>query len=75
MAGVADLRRLGTDPTYPEAKARRIGDLVHGHEWGVDSDRYGKPYVFARIHENAVWIVRAGPFVDEAAAVAWIEGL
>lgn len=75
MAGVADLRRLGTDPTYPEAKARQIGDYKHGRQFGVDSERYGKPYVFARIHAAAVWVVWAGPFIDDAAAVAWIEGL
>lgn len=75
MAGVADLRRLASDPSYPEAKARQVRDFTRGRQWGVDSERYGKPYVFARMHETAVWMVWAGPFVDEAAAVAYIEGL
>lgn len=75
MAGVADLRRLPSDPTYPAPAARQVRDYVHGRQWGVDSDRYGKPYAFARYHDAAVWVVMAGPFVDEAAAIAWIEGL
>lgn len=75
MGGVPDLRRLATDPVYPEPNARLVRGFVHGRQWGVDSERYGKPYVFARIHEKAVWQVWAGPFGDEAAAVDWIAGL
>lgn len=68
-----DLRRLSTDPTYPDPKARQVRDFVHGRQWGVESERYGRPYVFARIHANAVWVVYAGPFEDEAAAIGYIE--
>lgn len=75
MSRSPDLRRLDSDPTYPEPKARQVGDYVHGRQWGVDSKRYGRPYVFARIHPSAVWVIAAGPFQDEPAAIAWIERL
>lgn len=50
-------------------------DFVQGRQWTVDTTAYGKPYVFARITETAMWMVYAGPFVDEAAALAYVQGL
>lgn len=50
-------------------------DWRHGRQWSVDAIAYGAPYVFARISETAAWMVAAGPFVDVAAAHAWIEAL
>lgn len=59
----------------PPAQPRLVRDFTRGQQWGVDVARFGKPYVFARYAPEAKWVIHAGPFVDEAAAVAYIEGL
>lgn len=74
MAG-PDLRPLANSPAQPRVDARLVGEWTHGRQWGVDSARYGAAYVFARITPAAMWMVAAGPFVDEDAADAWIHKL
>lgn len=69
----ANLYPMPTFPARPPADVRLVGDFVQGRQFGVDVAHYGRPYVFARHHVDAVWLMWAGPFVDEAAAVAWIE--
>ena len=59
----------------PPADPRLVRDFTHGRQWGVDVARFGKPYVFARYAPEAQWVLNAGPFVDDAAAVAYVEGL
>jgi hypothetical protein len=74
MAG-PDLRPLAGQSAQPSVNARMIRDWTRGRQWGVDSARYGRPYVFARIAPDAMWMIYAGPFADEDAAIAWIQQL
>lgn len=59
----------------PPAAPRLVRDFTHGRQWGVDVARFGKPCVFTRYALTAAWVLNAGPFVDEAAAVAYLERL
>lgn len=71
----ADLRPLANQEPQPMVDARFVRDYVHGRQWGVDSARFGKPYVFTRISPNAMWMIHAGPFETEDAAERWIGEL
>ena len=71
----ACLHPMPTFPWRPPAQVRIVGDFTHGRQFGVDVAHFGVPYVFSRYHTDAIWMLHAGPFADEAAAVAWIEQL
>lgn len=70
-----DLRPLASQAAKPNAEARLVRDWTQGRQWGVDSERYGQAYVFTRFTPEAMWMIWAGPFVDETAAIAWVEEL
>jgi hypothetical protein len=55
--------------------ARLVRDFVCGKQYGVNFERYGSWYVFSRGDVGWLWQIAAGPFVDETAALAWIECL
>lgn len=62
--------------TIPQPAAVIVpSPFVQGRQFGVDTTAYGKPYVFSRVTETAMWMVHAGPFVDVAAAERWIQAL
>jgi len=73
----ASARHLYPPPTFnlPPAEVRLVRDFCHGKQWGVDTARYGVPYVFSRINEGATWVIAAGPFPEPGAAEAWIARL
>lgn len=70
-----DLRPLSDAPPSPIVNARLVRDYTYGRQWGVDSARFGKPYVFARTAPDGLWMIWAGPFETEDAAERWIAKL
>lgn len=49
--------------------------VVLGREWAVDSEAYGKPYVFSKATPSQAWMIHAGPFTTEADATEWVNKL
>lgn len=49
--------------------------FVRGRQFGVDVNKFDKPFVFARHSEDAPWMLYAGPFACVAAARAWVLAL
>jgi len=73
MTRTPDLRPVG-HVTQPDAPARLVCDeFVHGRQYGVDAVRFGAPYVFARLSTDSVWMIWAGPFASDDAAIQWIH--
>ena len=66
---------MPTFPWRPPPNVRIVGDFRQGRQFGVDVVHFGVPYVWSRYHVDALWVMHAGPFADEAAAVTWIEQL
>lgn len=74
----ATARHLYPPPAFhlPAAEVRLVQEeFVRGRQFGIDRARFGRPYAFARYSAEAMWVIWAGPFEDDAAAEAWIKKL
>ena len=61
---------------HPSPEVRLVGEgFVLGRQFGIDSCKFGQPYVFARYDTDANWVLYAGPFLNVGAAEVWINAL